>query len=86
MPLYDQSTSAAPYRAASGGDNDAAVMEAFKAEFLAEMEEHKKRKLPKPPAGTKGVVPTSNGPKLGGSRSQREKMKALEANKAGVKK
>ncbi|KAK5110501.1 hypothetical protein LTR85_001014 [Meristemomyces frigidus] len=86
VPLYDRSASATPYRPTGGTDNDAAVMEAFKAEFLAEMEEHKKRKPPAPPAGTKGVVPTSNGPKLGGSRSQREKMKAMEANKSGAKK
>ncbi|KAK4545088.1 hypothetical protein LTR36_003639 [Oleoguttula mirabilis] len=85
VPLYDRSTSATPYHA-NGANNDAAVMEAFKADFLAEMEEHKKRKPPAPPAGTKGVVATSNGPKLGGSRSQREKMKAMEANKAGTKK
>ena len=60
-------------------DNDEAAMEAFKNQFLADSERNKKRKSAAPPTGTKGVVPTSHGPKLGGSRAQRARMKAAEA-------
>jgi len=85
VPLYDRSILATPHYAASGVDNDAAAAEAFKEQFLAELDEQKRRKPPAPPAGAKGAAPASNGPKLGGSRAQRERMKAAEAAK-GVKK
>lgn len=86
VPLYDRSTSGTPLFASNGMDNDAAAAEAFKAQFLVEAEQHKRRKPLAPPAGTKGAVTTSHGPKLGGSRSQREKMKAAEEAKTGKKK
>ncbi|KAK5131562.1 hypothetical protein LTR08_000817 [Meristemomyces frigidus] len=84
IPLYDKSSTSTRYLASGGGDNDAAAMEAFKADFLADSEQHKKRKQPAPPAGTKGAVATSHGPKLGGSRTQRARMKAAAAAAAAV--
>lgn len=91
VPLYDHSS--ALYSPAGGEnddgvDNDTAVAEAFKAEFLAQMEARQRRRPPPPPTGGKGAVAVSSGPKLGGSRSQREKMKALEeaAKGSGTKK
>lgn len=83
VPLYDQSSTAAkPNTGSSAIDNDEAAAEAFKAEFLAELEQRKRRKPPAPPAT--GQV--SSGPKLGGSRSQREKMRALEEAKTATAK
>jgi len=95
VPLYDRSTTTVPrphYAAAAAvaekddddgtKDNDEAAANAFKAEFLAQAELHKRRKPPPPPP-QKGVVTTSSGPKLGGSRSQRERMKAAAAAAAG---
>lgn len=84
VPLYDQ----ADQKAGPVIDNDEAAEEAFKAQFLIDLEQRKRRKPPAPPAnaGKAGQqVPT--GPKLGGSRSQREKMRALEEakNAAGKK-
>ena len=80
VPLYDlPAANARQLTNDDGIDNDTAAMEAFKAEFLADSEQHKKRKHAAPAAGAKGVVPTSHGPKLGGSRAQRERMKAAEA-------
>ncbi|KAF2173579.1 hypothetical protein M409DRAFT_15857 [Zasmidium cellare ATCC 36951] len=81
VPLYDQSTNATtPNTGSSAIDKDEAAAEAFKAEFLADLEQRKRRKPPAPPAA--GQV--SSGPKLGGSRAQREKMRALEEAKNAV--
>ena len=77
VPLYDRSTSSTTYAANEGTSNEEAVANAFKEEFLAQAELHKRRKPPAAPP-QKGAAPVSNGPKLGGSRSQREKMKAAE--------
>ncbi|KAK4497934.1 hypothetical protein PRZ48_010590 [Zasmidium cellare] len=78
VPLYDQSAPPTTSNADSSAiDRDEAAAEAFKAEFLADLEQRKRRKPPAPPAA--GQV--ASGPKLGGSRSQREKMRALEEAK-----
>ncbi len=72
VPLYTQPVST------SGGndvDNDAATAEAFKAQLLLEFEVRRPRLAPK---GVAKDAKAPTGPKLGGSRSQREKMKALE--------
>lgn len=75
VPLYDHSASRTAVADAEGLDNDAATAEAFKAQLLADMELHRRR----PP---KVIVPgTSMGPKLGGSRAQRERMRQMEEAK-----
>jgi hypothetical protein len=72
-------------------DNDEAAAQAFKEQFLKDMAAQTRRR----PAGysnaaAKGVE--ARGPKLGGSRAQREKMRAAQmqqqeaSNKGGVKK
>lgn len=67
-----------------GVDNDEAVAAAFKAEFLAQVGE-RARRGPRIPPSTKGEKQPSNGPKLGGSRHQRFKMrKALQAARAAT--
>lgn len=84
VPIYDQRST--PLHADEGEENnDDAVAEAFKAQLIAEMELHKRRK-PLPGSGGKAAAAASTGPKLGGSRMQREKMKALEEAKAGSSK
>ncbi|EME42080.1 hypothetical protein DOTSEDRAFT_89573 [Dothistroma septosporum NZE10] len=78
VPMYDQ-----PSAASTGIDSDEAAAEAFKAEFLAGLEEQNRRKPPGPPPAGRGAQNAAppTGPKLGGSRSQREKMKAIEEAK-----
>ena len=84
VPLYDLPAARARHLTNDDSvDNDTAAMEAFKNEFLAESERHKKRKHAAP-AGVTGAVPTSHGPTLGGSRAQRERMKAAEAAAAAL--
>ena len=75
IPIYDKTSNAGASRPdADSFDNDAAAAEAFKAEYLASVEE--KQRLAGPPK------PPAQGPKLGGSRQQRERMKAVEDAKA----
>ena len=79
VPLYDRSGSHTP---ADNVDNDAATAQAFKAQLLVEMEEQNRRRLaPRNPAVKDGSASMQSGPKLGGSRSQREKMRAMEEAK-----
>lgn len=81
VPLYDRSGSHTP--AAGDVDNDAATAQAFKAQLLAEMEEQNRRRpAARNPATKPGETSMQSGPKLGGSRAQREKMRALEEAKA----
>ena len=87
MPIYDRSTNPPPNTTTAEGeeeDADEAAAQAFKAEFLANMASRKRRKPPAAPAnsskpGAQQAAPS--GPKLGGSRAQRERMKALEEAK-----
>lgn len=61
-------------------DPDAAAAEAFKADFLAQAEARNlSRRQPAANAGTKGEV--ASGPKLGGSRAARERMRMAEEAK-----
>lgn len=80
VPMYDRQPTTEQQRDVADGevDNDAAAAAAFKADFLASMEEKKLSRRP-PPTSTA----TQNGPKLGGSRSAREKMRALEEQAKG---
>lgn len=88
VPMYDQGSTKAPNYDDYEGDHDEAAARAFKAQFLIDMENHKRRKPPPGSAAAKATAPVSTGPKLGGSRSMREKMKAIEAakNQPGPKK
>lgn len=75
VPIYDQPDS--QIASSAGEDRDAAAAAAFRAEFLAAAEERNlHRRPPAPPAAG-----ASLGPKLGGSRQQRERMKAAEEAK-----
>ncbi|QIW96327.1 hypothetical protein AMS68_001845 [Peltaster fructicola] len=73
LPLYDkQMPQSIEMDGADDHDKDAAAAAAFKADFLANMEENRySRKLT-------NTTTASNGPKLGGSRMARERMKVLE--------
>lgn len=76
VPIYDRPDSSQAASSA-GEDRDAAAAAAFRAEFLAAAEERNlHRRPPVPPAAG-----ASLGPKLGGSRQQRERMKAAEEAK-----
>jgi hypothetical protein len=83
VPIYEQPAVRAAVEEDDDVDNDAATAEAFKAQLLAEIEVNNRRRLAK--AASKDTK-QSSGPKLGGSRSQREKMKALEEAKSSSSK
>ena len=74
VPHYDRSLPAT--QGDGDGEDEAAEEEAFKARLLADLERNKRR-----PPLQKSSASTSTGPKLGGSRSAREKMRALEEAK-----
>lgn len=68
-------------------DRDAAAAEAFKKRYLASIGVKRKRKVAPPSGATRGATAIStHGPKLGGSRSQRQKMKAMERQEKGAEK
>lgn len=86
VPLYDRPIPDMPSYADDGTDNDEAAAAAFKKQFLADLEARTRRKpAGHSSAGSKGTS-TSTGPKLGGSRSQREKMKAAQEASKNEKK
>lgn len=74
VPIHDRTNSKAA-SAEAGGDNDAAAAEAFKAQLLADMELNRRRPPKSASAQTANVT---SGPKLGGSRQQRERMRAMQ--------
>lgn len=68
------------------GNNDEAVAERFRAEYLEALEEQKQqRKAPAPTRATRGVKEPSKGPKWGGSKSARAKMRLQEEQAAKAK-
>lgn len=78
VPIYDRSAIKAGLSDGGSGDNDAAAAEAFKAQLLADLEQNRRKPSSRAKEGT------ATGPKLGGSRAQRERMRAMEeANKSG---
>lgn len=64
-------------------DNDEAVAEAFKAEFLAHLNERNRRRqeaAASSSSSSRNALPSQGvAPKLGGSRAQRQKMRAAAA-------
>ncbi|EMC96103.1 hypothetical protein BAUCODRAFT_517906 [Baudoinia panamericana UAMH 10762] len=91
--LYDRSASGTPSQynfetPATDADPDSAAALAFTSAFLREQEERNRRRPPNPAPFSKvakatGMDRTNHGPKLGGSRAQRERMKAAQATGAG---
>lgn len=79
VPHYDRSVHGSRKDGSDGTDNDTAAAEEFKAQLLADLERNKRR-----PPLQKSTATASTGPKLGGSRSQREKMRALEEAKTSA--
>ncbi|KAM0718002.1 hypothetical protein Q7P37_006334 [Cladosporium fusiforme] len=79
-PHYTAPAASAQPRVNDASDPDAAAAAAFKAEFLAQAELRSlSRRQPATNSSTKET--TSSGPKLGGSRAQRERMRAAEEAK-----
>ena len=75
VPIYDRSIAQSRVHGARDADSDLAAAEEFKSQLLADLERNNKRRPPKTAATA------TTGPKLGGSRAQREKMRALEESK-----
>ncbi|KAI8938928.1 hypothetical protein NX059_004783 [Plenodomus lindquistii] len=68
------------------GNNDEAVAERFRTEYLEALEEQQlQRKAPPPTSGMRGVKEAPKGPKLGGSKSARAKMRLQEEQAAKAK-
>jgi hypothetical protein len=67
--------------ATGDADNDDAMVEKFRQEFLDSIESRQQRKVA-PPPGAKGVKEPPKGPKLGGSRSARAAMRLQEEQAA----
>jgi hypothetical protein len=67
-------------------NNDEAILQQFQAEYYESIEEaQRNQRKPAPPSGAKGVeVP--KGPKLGGSKSIRAKMRLAQEQAAKAKK
>ncbi|KAL6710538.1 hypothetical protein ACN47E_008586 [Coniothyrium glycines] len=70
----------------NSNNNDDAVAERFRAEYFEALEEQKQRKHPPSASGAKGVKEPSRGPKLGGSKSARAKMRLRGEKAAKAKK
>jgi len=90
-PLYDLATATSSAQNLDDDDAEEAAAEAFKAQFMQDMEADRRRR---PPAQTpfskvaeaKGKERTAHGPKLGGSRQQRERMKRAQAAEEAAEK
>ncbi|GAB7357146.1 hypothetical protein MBLNU459_g7939t1 [Dothideomycetes sp. NU459] len=86
LGIYDDSARQEPLTSSRTGQNEDAderMVEEFKREFMANQQERNFRKAPPPPPGAKGE--STKGPKLGGSRSQRAAMRAMEEKAAAAK-
>jgi len=75
VPKFDLRKHQATRPRVEGVDNDEAVAEAFKAQFLVHLNERNRRRHASTIVNPKPTT-VSHGPKLGGSRSQRGKMRA----------
>ncbi len=82
MDYFDDSAPAEMHQNGSG-DNDEAIAERFRMEYMESMEEaRQQRKAPPPAGGIKGAKEGPKGPKLGGSKSARARiLKAQEEEK-----
>ncbi|KAF2853794.1 hypothetical protein T440DRAFT_289418 [Plenodomus tracheiphilus IPT5] len=84
LDFFDDTAPSNPYTNNSG-NNDEAVAERFRTEYLEALEEQQQRKAPPPTNNTRGVKEPSRGPKLGGSKSARAKMRLQEEQAAKAK-
>lgn len=82
---HTKNSSSSSNNTATHDDPDAVAAAAFKAEFLAqaEMRNLSRRKPAINASSTAAAATTSHGPKLGGSRAQRERMRAATAAEEG---
>ncbi|GAB7324534.1 hypothetical protein MBLNU13_g08440t1 [Cladosporium sp. NU13] len=84
-PHYTPSTASSNSKGGTNNttlDPDAAAAEAFKADFLAQAEARNlSRRQPAANASAGAAGAASSGPKLGGSRAARERMRAVEEAK-----
>lgn len=86
LDFFDDTAPSNPFTS-NTGNNDEAVAERFRAEYLEALEEQQhKRKPPAASSSTRGVEKTSKGPKWGGSKSARAKMRLQAQQAAKAKK
>ena len=83
LPIYDHSSAEMQLPQVTQDanqhdvDNDTAAAEAFKAQLMADIQNNRRRR-PRASAAKEKGEKLSHGPKLGGSRAQRQRMKALQ--------
>ncbi|KAL5121020.1 hypothetical protein ACEQ8H_001208 [Pleosporales sp. CAS-2024a] len=84
---YFDAEAYANLRASGSANNDEAVLAQFKADYYESIQEGRRRPRRAAPAGgTKGAKgPSKRGPKLGGSKSARAKMRLAEGQAAKTK-
>jgi hypothetical protein len=83
LDIYDDSAEQRTTNSVGAGldeDADERMAAEFRRDFIAAQEDRNVRKPPPPPPGAKGDP--AKGPKLGGSRSQRAAMRAMEEQAA----
>lgn len=85
MDFFDDTAPTNPSTYNSGNTDDA-MAERFRTEYLEALEEQQQRKPPPPVSGMRGVKEAPKGPKLGGSKSARAKMRIAEEEAAKAKK
>ena len=69
-----------------GTNNDEAILAQFQADYYESIEKaRQQQRKPAPPSGVKGAKEAPKGPKLGGSKSARAKMRVAEEQAAKAK-
>jgi hypothetical protein len=69
-----------------GTNNDEAILAQFQADYYESIEEaRQQQRKPPPTTGVKGAKEAPKGPKLGGSKSARAKMRLAEEQAAKAK-
>ncbi|KAH8727853.1 hypothetical protein GQ44DRAFT_610534 [Phaeosphaeriaceae sp. PMI808] len=84
LDYFDAPVPTNPHESGTG-NNDEAVLARFQAEYYESVEEARQQRKSAPTLGAKGAKEAPKGPKLGGSKSIRAKMRLAEEQAAKTK-
>jgi hypothetical protein len=79
---YFDAQAYATLRASDSANNDEAILAQFQADYYESVEEARQQQRKAAPAPVKGAKEAPKGPKLGGSKSARAKMRLAEEQAA----
>jgi hypothetical protein len=79
---YFDAQAYANLRASDSANNDEAILAQFQADYYESVEEARQQQRKAAPAPVKGAKEAPKGPKLGGSKSARAKMRLAEEQAA----